>query len=148
MKDFDDTALKICRDQMTLGQINPWSSQVCFPPVAQWEERKAGRRWLHSAWIICWAVVLKLEIRIQPSINNCVQFCNKCFNKYFTWIKMGLDYDLYGAHSMCFTVVLKYCFLICLYITFCYAKLHSAVLHHCSTWSCWKQLFLYKNGLI
>lgn len=33
MKDFDDTALKICRDQMTLGQINPWSSQVCFPPV-------------------------------------------------------------------------------------------------------------------
>lgn len=61
---------------------------------------------------------LKLEIRIQPSINNSFQFCSKCFNKCFTWIKMGLDdlydhdlyYDLYGAHDMCSFKILGFFF--------------------------------------
>lgn len=58
---------------------------------------------------------LKLEIRIQPSINNSFQFCSKCFNKYFNWIKMVLDYDLCGAHDMCSFKILGFFFNLPLY---------------------------------
>lgn len=49
MNNFDDIAVKICRDQITLGQINSGSSQVCFPPVGAVQDRRAGRQGFTSA---------------------------------------------------------------------------------------------------
>lgn len=49
MNNFDDIAVKICGDQITLGEINSGSSQVCFPPVGAVQDRRAGGQGFISA---------------------------------------------------------------------------------------------------